>query len=64
MVQVVGSRDLLAARRARRGTERDQHRPSGVEPPPAAVPALRVDAELPTRTQLKQVLADLGVTGG
>jgi mannitol-1-/sugar-/sorbitol-6-phosphatase len=61
MVQIVGSPDLFAARRAGRGSVRDQHRPAGGEVVAAGVPVLAVDAELPTDAQLEQVLADLGL---
>lgn len=62
MVRLVGSPELFAARRAGRGTVRDQHRPTGAEAGAAAVPVLDVDAEQPRDVQLEQVLRDLGVT--
>ena len=61
MVQLVGSPELFAARRAGRGTVRDQHRPAGADAGVAAVPVLAVDAGLPRPVQLAQVLEDLGV---
>ncbi len=60
LVQIVGSPDLFARRRATRGTERDRHRPSGSEAP-AAVPVVTVDAELSREAQLARVLAELGM---
>ena len=63
MVQVVGSPELFARRRAVRGSERDQHRTPGplTSGASTAVPVTAVDAELSTTAQLAQLLADLGV---
>lgn len=60
MVHLDGDAQLLGARRAARGEERDRHRPD-VAPDPPAVPVIRVDAELTTAQQLSRLLPLLGV---
>lgn len=60
VVHVDGDEALFAARRARRGEQRDHSRPD-VAPSPPAVPVIRVDAELSPLQQRARVLAALGV---
>lgn len=66
MVQIIGTPELFARRRAARGTERDQHRPSGpvASAAPAAVPVVAVEADLPTAVQLARLLGTLGAAVG
>jgi sugar-phosphatase len=62
MVHIVGDRDLIAARRARRGETRDAHRPADDLTPPR-VPRIDVDAALTTSQQVRRVLIALGFSG-
>jgi sugar-phosphatase len=63
VVHLEGDAELFAARRAGRAADRDRHRSPQPPPPPPAVPVVAVDARLPTRRQLRRVLAAIDRSG-
>lgn len=60
VLHLVGDPAVFAARRELRGEPRDAHRPPDPEEPTIGVPALCVDAGLPTDRQVELLLRELG----
>jgi len=51
--------ELVAARRARRGAERDLHRPKDTYVAPPRIPVIEIDATVATDDQVRRVLSAL-----